>query len=70
MEVRDGRHLMAFGGAVTTFCAYTVVATAWPELWPLRLVHTVVVLAIGALFMQGTVMVVRAQCHRVRAGRE
>ncbi|MFJ3089005.1 hypothetical protein [Streptomyces sp. NPDC086838] len=63
-----GRHLMAFGGAVTAFCLYTVAATAWPDLWPLRLVRTVVVLAIGALFIQRTVMVVRAQRHRVSKG--
>ncbi|MYX14367.1 hypothetical protein GTY67_13270 [Streptomyces sp. SID8374] len=59
-----GRHLMAFGAAVTALSAYTVAITAWPDLWPLRLVRTVVVLAIAALFVQRTVMVIRAQRHQ------
>lgn len=56
-----GRHLMAFGAAVTALSAYTVAVTAWPELALLRVLRTVVVLAIAALFVQRTVMVVRAQ---------
>ncbi|MEU0160248.1 hypothetical protein ABZ154_15740 [Streptomyces sp. NPDC006261] len=59
-----GRHLMAFGVAVTALSAYTVAITAWPELWPLRVVRTLVVLAIAALFIQRTVMVIRAQRHK------
>ncbi|WP_406078777.1 hypothetical protein OG337_29175 [[Kitasatospora] papulosa] len=59
-----GRHLMGFGAAVTVLSAYTVAITAWPEAWPLRLVRTLVTLVIAALFLQRTVMVVRAQRHR------
>ncbi|WP_405506300.1 hypothetical protein OG323_05925 [Streptomyces cyaneofuscatus] len=59
-----GRHLMGFGAAVTALSAYTVAITAWPEFWPLRLVRTIVVLAIAALFIQRTVMVIRAQRHQ------
>ncbi|GGP66979.1 MULTISPECIES: hypothetical protein [Streptomyces] len=59
-----GRHLMAFGAAVTALSAYTVAITTWPDFWPLRLVRTLVVLAIAALFIQRTVMVIRAQRHQ------
>lgn len=65
-----GRHLMAFGATVTALSAYTVVATAWPELWQLRVVRTVVVLAIAALFVQRTAMVIRAQRRQASEGRK
>ncbi|MEU3432402.1 hypothetical protein [Streptomyces sp. NPDC006863] len=58
-----GRHLMAFGAAVTALGAYTVTISMWPDLWPLRVLRTLVLLAIAGLFIQRTVMVIRAQRH-------
>jgi hypothetical protein len=61
-----GRHLMAVGAALCALFAYTVAIALWPAGCPaavLRCVRTLVVLAIAALMMQRTRMVVRAQRH-------
>jgi hypothetical protein len=61
-----GRHLMAVGVALTLLFAYTVGITVWPAGCPaavLRSIRTVVVVAIAALMVQRTRMVLRAQRH-------
>ncbi|MFI9598955.1 hypothetical protein ACIHCX_03570 [Streptomyces sp. NPDC052043] len=59
-----GRNLMAFATAVGLLCAYTVFVSLWPDgrlATVLRAVRTVIVLAIGALMLQRTRMLLRAQ---------
>ena len=64
-----GRNLMLFAGAVGGLCLYTVLITLWPTGCPatvLRIVRTVSLLAIAALMVQRTALVIRAQAvsHR------
>ena len=62
-----GRHLMAFGAAIGALCAYTVVIAIagqeGPSATVLRIVRAVVLLLIGGVLVQRTVMVLRAQRH-------
>ncbi|MFI6105856.1 hypothetical protein [Streptomyces sp. NPDC051310] len=65
-----GRHLMAVGVALGLLFAYTVLIALWPDGCPaavLRSIRTAVVLAIAALMVQRTRMVLRAQ-KRDRTG--
>lgn len=64
-ESAAGRHIMAFTGAVGLLSLYTVLLTVW---WPhgpvaagLRVTRVVVLVALAALLVQRTRMVIRAQ---------
>ncbi|GGU90888.1 hypothetical protein GCM10010275_29830 [Streptomyces litmocidini] len=59
-----GRNLMLFAGAVGGLCLYTMLITLWPTGCPavvLRGMRTVVLLAVAALMLQRTLLIVRAQ---------
>ncbi|NEB70335.1 hypothetical protein G3I39_25240 [Streptomyces fulvissimus] len=62
-----GWNLMGFAGAVGLLCLYTVLITLWPEGCPaavLRSIRTAVLLAMTALMVQRTRMVIRAQRNK------
>ncbi|MFB6811258.1 hypothetical protein [Streptomyces sp. NPDC056387] len=59
-----GRNLMMLAGALGGLCLYTVLIILWPTGCPatvLRAVRTAMVLAITAVMVQRTRMVIRAQ---------
>jgi len=63
-ESETGRHVMTFSAAVGLLGAYTVAVTLWPHgvaATVLRVVRVVLLLALAALLVQRTRMVVRAQ---------
>ncbi|MFE7233885.1 hypothetical protein ACFVAF_25110 [Streptomyces sp. NPDC057596] len=59
-----GRNLMMFAAAVGVLCLYTVLVSPWPDgrlAMALRAVRIVTVLAIAALMIQRTRMLLKAQ---------
>lgn len=60
-----GRNQMAFAVSVAALCVFTVLATAWMGdecvLMALRIWRTVVVLAVAALMVQRTRLLLKAQ---------
>ncbi|MFJ4808478.1 putative phage holin [Streptomyces longwoodensis] len=68
-----GRNLMSFAAAVCALCVYTVLATIWQGdkcvLMALRSARTLVLLAVAALMVQRTRLLLKAQReHRNRTG--
>lgn len=68
-----GRNQMAFAVTVAALCIFTVLATVWMGdecvLMALRIWRTVVVLAVAALMVQRTRLLLKAQReHRDRTG--
>lgn len=60
-----GRNQMAFAATVAALCVFTVLATVWMGdeciLMALRIFRTVVLLAVAALMVQRTRLLLRAQ---------
>jgi hypothetical protein len=59
-----GRHVMAVTAAIGLLGLYTVLITAWPDgaaATALRVVRVVLLVALAALLVQRTWMVIRAQ---------
>jgi hypothetical protein len=59
-----GRHVMAFSAAVGLLGVYTVLAAVWPHgvaATALRVIRVALLVALAALLVQRTWMVVRAQ---------
>ncbi|WP_208030846.1 putative phage holin [Streptomyces cyanogenus] len=67
-----GRNLMGFAAAVGMLCLYTVLVTVWPTgcvAILLRAIRTVVLLAVAALMVQRTRLLIKAQReYRDRTG--
>jgi hypothetical protein len=68
-----GRNQMAFAAVIGLLCVYTVLATIWQGdeciLMTLRLVRTLVLLAVAGLMLQRTRLLLKAQEeHRDRTG--
>lgn len=59
-----GRNLVGFAAAVGALCLYTVLVTVWPTgcvAVILRVLRTLVLLAVGVLMVQRTRLLLRAQ---------
>jgi hypothetical protein len=66
-----GRNLVGFAAAVGMLCLYTVLVTVWPDgcfIIVARSVRTAVLLAVAALMVQRTRMLLKAQQEHRRTG--
>lgn len=67
-----GRNQMAFAAVIGALCVYTVLATIWQGdecvLMTLRLIRTLVLLAVAGLMVQRTRLLIKAQKEDRRTG--
>ncbi|MBL3664555.1 hypothetical protein JL475_00645 [Streptomyces sp. M2CJ-2] len=66
-----GRNLMGFAAAVGMLCLYTVLVTMWPDghfAIVARAIRTAILLAVAALMVQRTRMLLKAQREHYETG--